>query len=278
MNPALMQREVMKSLGMRLGLPVAGAWLVAGFLNHWWSYAGAGAATAAAAGLSFWAWQRIEKARKVSDILQSVQATDKEGRKAALDKLDANFKKDDTASTFARAQLLMQDDPDAAMAALESIDLTKVMPAEADQARFQRALIHLTRGEIDRARTLVDLIDLTRQEDAKARAMMGAVIAEAWARTGQAKRGIEILDKYNADDQAHAELRPQLWRARAFAAAATSDMKQVRHALRKLSSENPQYLGIFLQKKVHPLLAQEAKIMLMQSGTVQRPKPQYRYR
>jgi hypothetical protein len=274
----MMQSEVMKSLAMRLGLPVAGGWIVAAFLNHWWSYAGAGALTAAAGGLCFWAWQRIEKARKVTDILQSVQASDKEGRKAALDKLDANFKKDDTAASFARAQLLMQDDPDAALAALEAIDLSKVMPAEADQARFQRALIHLTRGEVDRARTLVDLIDLTRQEDAKARAMMGAVVAEAWARTGQAKRGMEILDKYKADDQAYAELRPQLWRARAFAAAATSDMKQVRHALRQLSAENPQYLGIFLQKKVHPLLAQEAKIMLMQSGTVQRPKPQYRYR
>jgi hypothetical protein len=124
----------------------------------------------------------------------------------------------------------------------------------------------------------VDLIDLSRHEDLKSRAVMAAVVAEAWARTGQAKKGMELLDLYKADDPNYAEIKPQLLRARAFAAASLSDMKEVRKVLKKMAAENPQYLGIFVQKKVHPLLMQEAKTMLIQSGAIPRQKPQYRYR
>jgi hypothetical protein len=271
-------KEVLKSLGTRLGLPLAAGWMLAIFVNKWWSYAIVGAVTAAAAGLVVWAWQRLEKTRKVTDILQSVEPTDKEGRKAALEKIDANFKKGDLAATFAKSQLLMQDDPAQALTELESIDLSKVMPAEADQARMQRAIIHLSRGEVDRARVLVDPIDLSRHEDSKVRAMMTAVVAEAWARTGQAKRGMELLDIYKADDASIAEIRPQLWRARAFASAALNDMKAMRFALRRLGGENPQYLMVFMVKRVHPLLQQEAKQMLMASGHIPRQRQQFQRR
>lgn len=267
--------EVMKSLALRLGLPLLGGWLVAAFVNKWWAYLVVGLVTAAAGGLAWWAWRRLDKSRKVAEILQSVEPTDKEGRKAALEKIDANFKKGDVAATFAKAQLLMQDDPMAALAELETIDLTKVLPAEADQARMQRALIHLTTGEVDRARALVDPIDLTRHEDAKVRAMMSAVIGEAWARTGQAKKGLALLDNYKADDEAIADLRPQFWRARAFAAAALNDMKAMRYAVRRLSNENPQYVMIFMAKRVHPLLQQEAKQALSSAGLIPRQKQQF---
>lgn len=268
--------DVLKSLGLRIGLPLLAGWLVAAFVNHWIGYAIAGAVTLAAAGLVGWAYRRLSKTRAVADILGATEVTDKASRQAAIEKLDQQFKKGDLAATFARAQLLMQDDPDKALTELEGIDLSKALPAEADQARFQRALIHLTRGEVDLARQLVDGIDLSRHEDAKARAMMAAVVAEAWGRTGQAKKGMETLDLYNPDDEAYAELRPQLWRARAFVSASLNDMKQVRRALKKLSADNPQYLSIFLAKKVHPLLEREAKQMLMQSGAVPQRRVQYR--
>ena len=275
---AALPRDMLKTLAVRLGLPLLGGWLVAAFVHHWAGYALMGALTLAAAGLVFWAFQRIQKSKRVADILQNLEPTDKAGRKAALEKLDQNFKKGDLAATFAKAQLLMQDDPDKALAELEALDLEKMLPAEADQVRFQRALIHLTRGEADRARRLVDPIDLTRHEDGKGRALMGAVVAEAWARTGQARRGMEILDRWNPDDPALAEISVQLWRARAFTAAALNDMKQVRRALRKLASANPQYLSLFLVKKVHPLLAQEAKQLYLQSGAAPPRRMQYQRR
>lgn len=278
-DAAAMQRDMMKNLALRLGLPIAGVWLFAAFFNKPWAYILAGVLTAAAGGLMAWGWNRVNRSRKVADILQSVDATSKEGRQQALEKLAAaDLGKDDVGATLARAQLTMQDDPDKAMTELESIDLAKILPAEADQVRFQRAMLHLHRGETERARALVDPIDLKRHQDAKQRALMAAVVGEAWARTGQAKKGMELLDLYKADDPELAEIKPQIWRARAFAAAALNDMKAMKHALRTLASENPQYLGVFVQKKIHPLLMQEAKAILMKSGAIAVPKQRVRYR
>lgn len=274
-----MQREIVKSLATRLGLPLIGVWLFAAFFNRWWGYALAAVLTGLAGGVVFWGWRRTEKTRKVADILQSVDPSSKEGRQAALSQLSAAEVGDDNvAATLARAQLTMQDDPDKALTELESIDLAKVLPGEADQVRFQRALIHLMRGEVDRARALVDPIDLTRQQDQKGRALMAAVIAEAWARTGQAKKGMELLANYKADDPELADLKLQILRAQAFGAVALNNMKEVRKVLRQMADENPQTMGIFMQKKIHPLLAQEAKTVLMKSGAMPRQKPQYRYR
>ena len=68
-----------------------------------------------------------------------------------------------------------------------------------------------------------------------------------------------------------AEMRIQMWRARAFAAAGAGDMKGAGRALRKLAEMSPQLLGMFVgAKRVHPMLQQEAKQLLMRSGAVQR--------
>jgi hypothetical protein len=129
-------------------------------------------------------------------------------------------------------------------------------------------MIHLLLGEVDRARTLVDAIELSRHDNIKSRANLGSVIAETWARTGQAKRACDTLDLFDPEVDDLEELRPQLYRARAFAAAATNDGKRMKLALRKLKAINPQLLGGFVQKKVHPVLEREARQMLMSSGAV----------
>jgi hypothetical protein len=62
-----------------------------------------------------------------------------------------------------------------------------------------------------------------------------------------------------------------MWRARAFAYAATNDMKGAGRALRKLADMNPHLLGMFVgQKKIHPLLEREAKQIVMKLGVVPR--------
>jgi hypothetical protein len=262
--------ELFKTLGLRLGLPIAAIWIVLIWVNHWAGYLIGGALTAAAFGFAYWIWRRLQGTRQVANILQMAQGSDKEGRKAALDQLDASFKKDDVAAALARAQLLIQDDPDRALEVLQSVDLSKALPAEADQVRVQRAMLHLVRGEVDRARPLADAVELTRTEDANARAALAAVIGEAWARSGQAKKALTTLEVFNADDEALGDVRWQLWRARAFAHASTNDPKLMRRALKKLAAQNPQFLAGFLGKKVHPLLEREARQMLMQSGAVPR--------
>lgn len=271
--------ENRKQLAMRLGIPMAVGWIIAIAIPGWLPKALAAVITAVAAGLVWWAIRYAKKAKAVAQIVQSAPQT-KEGRKEALEKLESQFKKDDVAATFAKAQLQMQEDPKAALKTLETIDLKKVMAPVADEARAQRAMIHLVLGEIDDAKILVDPIDLARHKEPRTRATLTAIIGEAWARSGQAKRAVELLDKLDDKDPAFAEIQPQLLRARAFAQAWSNDTKQMRATLRRLSALNVQYLMGFITKKknpmgvaprgVHPLLEKEAFDMLMKSGAIPR--------
>jgi hypothetical protein len=188
-----------------------------------------------------------------------------------LKKLETDFKKGDVQATIARAQLEMQEDPRKALATLESVDLGRQIAPVADQVRCTRATIHLQLGELQEARALVDKIELGKQQEAKTRAMFAAVAGEAWGRTGQAKKGVELLELFNPDDPDYAEMRVQMWRARAFASAGAGDMKGASRALKKLAEMSPQLLGMFVAaKKVHPMLQQEAKQLFMRSGAAPR--------
>jgi hypothetical protein len=222
--------------------------------------------TGVAAAMLVWTLRQAKTARGVASILSGVE-TD-EDRKAALEKLSTDFKKGDTAAVFARAQLELQEDPKKALATLESIDLTKVMAPVADEARGQRAMIHLTQGEVGPARQLADNIDLSRHQDARTRAMLASVVAEAWARSGDAKKASETLALYDPEDATYEQIKPQLYRALAYAAAHESDISGIRKALRKLIGIDVRLLGGFMMKKTHPLLQKEAKKMLEQSGQV----------
>jgi hypothetical protein len=256
----------MKGLGLRVGLPVLGVWIVAVLIGRTWAFIGAAVITLGAAGLVTWALRFASKTRAVANLVQGADTP--EARKQALSKLDADFKKGDTAAIFARAQLQLHDDPRVALATLEQVDLGKVMAPIADEARAQRAMIHLMLGEPERARQLVDAIDLSRHQQPKTRATLVTVIGEAWARTGQGKKALDTLSVFDPEDAEFGDLKAQLYRAFAFAYAATNDTKGIRRALRKMLEINPQLLGGFLMKKVHPLLKREAEEILRRSGAV----------
>jgi hypothetical protein len=279
-NPALadpLSPERVKSVLLRLGIPLLVIWLIgamiAGFsLSPVIRTVALGipaALTLAAIGLMIWVVRQARKAQGVAGILSRAVET-KESRQAALAELDSKYKSDDPTAVFARAQLLLQEDPRKALAALESINLSKVMASVADEARGQRAMIHLMLGEVAPARDLVDGIQLSRHQDARSRSMLAAVVAEAWARSGQAKRAVDTLSVINADDPELQQLRPQIWRAQAYAFAHSEDMKGATRALRKLAGQDARLLGGFMAKKTHPLLQREARKLLEQSGAVQR--------
>lgn len=263
----------LRALVTRLGLIVVGVWVllgsIAAFVSSPWNKIVLGLAlvlTGVAVAMLVWTLRQAKTARGVASILSGVE-TD-EDRKAALEKLSTDFKKGDTAAVFARAQLELQEDPKKALATLESIDLTKVMAPVADEARGQRAMIHLTQGEVGPARQLADNIDLSRHQDARTRAMLASVVAEAWARSGDAKKANETLALYDPEDATYEQIKPQLYRALAYAAAHESDIAGIRKALRKLINIDVRLLGGFMMKKTHPLLQKEAKKMLEQSGQV----------
>ncbi len=274
--PDPLGRDALKKLLTRLAIPLVGAWLLGGLIAG--VSQGSTAKTVALAvpavvtlvlvGIVIWALRQAKKARGVASILSRVESA--EDRKAALEELGKNYKKKDPAAIFAKAQLELQDEPKKALETLEQINLGKVMAPVADEARAQRGMIHLMIGEVDAARRLADGIDLKRHNEPKARAMMAAVIAESWARTGQAKRGLETIEVFDPEDAEYAALKPQLWRAYAFAYAYASNTKGMRRALRKLLEQDARLLGGFLGKRSHPLLKKEAKKLLEQSGQMPR--------
>jgi hypothetical protein len=131
-------------------------------------------------------------------------------------------------------------------------------------------MIHLMLGEASKARDLADGIDLTRHQDPKSRAMMGAVIAEAWARTGQVKKAQTTIEMFNPEEETFEQLRPQLYRARAYVYAYSNNPKALKKALRKIADIDPRMLGGFVVKRAHPLLQKEVRVLLEQSGVMQR--------
>lgn len=266
-----------RQLALRLGIPALIGWVIAFIIPGWIPKAVVGALTIALIAVVVYVLRRVRRAQRVVDIVK--QADSPEARKEAIQKLDSDFKKDDAEAVFAKAQLQMQDDPRQALRTLETIKLDRVMPPEADQARVQRAMIHLMLGETENARELVDKVNIEQHKDAKTRASIVAIIAEAWARSGQAKKAIELLDTLKVDKDVD-DIKPQLLRSRAFAYAWANQTKPMKQTLKELMGLNPQFLSGFITKKkhpmgvaprgVHPILEKEAFDMLMRSGSVQR--------
>jgi tetratricopeptide (TPR) repeat protein len=269
--------QLRKSL-LRVGLILAVVWAVALVFTRWSKIPliVAGALTLLAIGLAFWVVRYVNKSRELGALLRAA-GQNEDGRKDALRRLETDFKKGDVQAVLARAQLEMHDDAHKALATLESVDLGKQLGPVADQVRCTRATIHLQLGQLQEARALVDKLEFGKQQEPKTRAMFAAVVGEAWGRTGQGKKAVEILEVFNPEEPGYSEMRVQMWRARAFAYAGAGDMKGASRALRKLADMNPQLLGMFVgARKVHPLLQQEAKQLLLRSGAV--PKRMVRER
>lgn len=258
----------LKKIVVRFGLILAVLWAVALIIPSAIPKIGMLVVTLVAAGAMFWFSRFTKKTEALGALVRSAD-TD-EGRKEAIEKLSRDFKKGDTQATIARAQLEMQDDPRKALETLQTINLDKVLGPVADQVRALRAMLHLSLGETAEARELADKLDLGKQQDAKTRAMFATVAGEAWARTGNAKKAVETLELFNPEDPEFSESRTQMYRARAFAYAAVNDNKAMSRALKKLSDVSPHLLGMFVGKKIHPLLEREAKQILMRSGAVPR--------
>jgi len=269
-------KDQMRGLLLRLGLPLLAVWLLCGLVaSVVYSttvkailIAVPAALTLLAFGLVVWVMRQTRKARGVASILQNVETQD--DRKAALTELGASYKKNDPAAVFATAQLELQEDPKKALATLERLDLGKLMGPVADEARAQRAMIHLMLGEVSPARQLVDGIDLSRHQEPRSRAMLAAVSSEAWARSGVPKKALETLGLFDPEESTFEELRPQLYRAQAYAYAHGGDIKGMRRALKRLLALDVRLLMGFLVKRTHPLLQKEAKKLVEQSGAVPR--------
>ncbi len=260
----------LKKIFLRVGAVAAVVWVIALIVPGWIAKAVALTVTLLGVGAMVWLTRYVNKTQALGAILK--EADSEEGRKRALERLDTEFKKGDSQAVIAKAQLQMQEDPRAALATLESVNLDKELAPVAGQIRAMRAMLHLTLGETAEARSLADKLELGKQQEPKSRVLFATVASEAWARSGQGQKAVDTMDLFNPEAPEHAEMRAQMWRARAYAYAAVNDTKAMSRALKKLADINPHLLGMFLppQKKVHPLLEREAKQLVSRLGIVQR--------
>lgn len=211
--------------------------------------------------------RNLAKSEELGAMVASGAELSDAERAERIAKLDERVGKGEAAAIIAKAQLQMQDEPKAALATLEQVNLEKAQKPIAMQVRAMRAMIHLNLGEVNAARELADQIDLSKSPDLKLRANLAGVVAEAWARSGNPIEANELLDKYDINDKEFEELKVQLIRARVFSTVHANDLKGMRRALKQMEEISPQLMALFVgQKRIHPLLQQEAKKKLEKSG------------
>lgn len=235
-------------------------------------YVAAGLTVAVGAG-AFFIKRNFDKSQEMGALLGE-ELSDEE-RAARIAKLDSKVDKGDAAAIMTKAQLQMQSAPREALETLEKVNLEKANKLIATQIRGMRAMIHLNLGELKAAREIADAVDLTKTPDPKSRGNVAAIVAEAWARSGNPIEAMELLEKYDPDAKDFEDIRVQLLRARAFACAHKKDLNGMRRALKLLSEISPQLLALFVgQKRIHPLLEKEAKKKLEKSGLIPRQRVQ----
>jgi hypothetical protein len=262
-----------KAILVRVGSVAAVLWVIAFIVPGTagtWLKGGVGVLTILAAGALVWFKRYLTRTQQLGAILQN--AASGAEKEAAIKQIEQQFGTSDAQAAMAKAQLELQlNQVDAALATLSAIDLSRQMVPIADQVRAMRATIHLSRGEVKEARPLVDAFELGKQQDNKTRAMLVAVAAEAWARTGMAQKASDQLSLFNPEDPEYADLRVQMLRARAHVCIHRDDVRGAQNALQALAATNPFLMGMFAgQKHVHPLLEREARKLAEKAGAVQR--------
>ena len=219
-----------------------------------------GALTLAAAGVMLWGWRQVRRHRKLADLLQGA-ADSPEKRRQALAALAADPKANELTNVVARAQLLASDEPAAALALLEPIDIKSVPAAMQDDVALLKSQLLLSFGRAKQARPLVDRINVDSPQRQEVRPLMAAIVAETWARTGSPADANALLDTVDPTEAADDNVRAQLVVARVFARFAAGKKGAARTALKQLAAIDPNLLGrvVAPQFKVHPGLQRLAR-------------------
>jgi tetratricopeptide (TPR) repeat protein len=229
-----------------------------------------------ALGFLIWVWRLTRKSADIAAILKG--ATDKESRLAALEQLRARQTPGgkDALNAIAQAQLVAQENPGEAIAILEAIDLNKAPAMVQDDVRANLAMFYLMQGRARDARELADEIRLDRQPQARAKAMYAAVVAESFARTGNADEARKLIETYDPSDKEFGQVSGMLLRAQVYTFTATKKRGRAREAMEQLLEVDPNMVAAFVQKGQRPELTRLAKQVLAGAGAL--PKPKMRMR
>ena len=242
-------------------------WVTAFMAVPWVSYFGVGLValiTVAAIGFGIYIWRLTSRQRSILQIMKS--ATDPEGRKKALEELGSGGSDSDAMRSLAKAQLLAATDPADAQRVLEGIDIKKAPMVVQDEVRAQLAMMYLRNARVREARALADEMRLDRQPQPKAKAFYAAIMAESFARTKKADEAKKLLDTYDANDAAYAEVRALLLRAQVFTCFELKKRGLAKKAMDTLAEVEPGMVAAFTLKGTPPEIIQLARQTLAQAG------------
>ncbi len=235
-----------------------------------WTVVGIVAAlTVAAIGFGIYVWRLTKKSAGIVDIL--AQATDEEGRKRAIEQLEA-ADSSDAMNALARAQLVARDNPNEAMQILEEIDVDKAPAVVQDDVRANLGFLYLMNNRAKDARKLADDLRLDRQPNPRAKAMYAAVSAEAFARTGKSDEALKLIETYDASDPEYGEVAGMLYRAQVYTYLKVKKKGLAQRAMKDLAKVDPNLLAPFLGKGARPELSKMARKALQGMGLAPKPK------
>jgi hypothetical protein len=276
---SLERPEVRWKIVLQVALGFAVVWALAIGLMPWTGYWGIGAAavlTLVALGFAFYLWRLTRKSQAIVDILKT--ATDREGRKAALEELEKKGKGGDAMAALAQAQLVAQESPAEAMKILEALDMKKVPALMQNDVRANLALLYLMNNRTRDARALADEIKLDAQAQAKQRAMYAAVVAESQARTGKPEEAKTLLEAYDPSDPTLGEISAMLLRAQVYAFMGVKKRGLAKQSMQKLAEVEPNLVAQFAMKGGNPELAKMAREIIQGLGIVPKQKVRMRMR
>lgn len=221
-----------------------------------------GVLTALVAFVLAWAFRAIRKQQGMIKLLQG--ATNADARRAALARLSEGKDAGSPTNLFARAQLLASDDPKAALALLEPVELRTFPPAMQDDVALLKMQLLLGFGRTADARKCADSMNLDNPTRKEVRALSASIVAEAWARTGKSKDALALLETIEVPKQNAEQIRVQMRVARTFAKFAGGSRQAARNELSALANEDVNLLSRFLapQFRVHPELQKLARSVL----------------
>ncbi|MCA9533389.1 MAG: hypothetical protein KC593_06920 [Myxococcales bacterium] len=279
-NEALRQVERPRANWRVIGMILLGfgvLWLLAFMAMPMMGYVGiavVGVLTAAAIGFGLYIWQMTRKSSAIVDIMKG--ATDAEGRANALAALAAQSPEGkDAMNVLAQAQLLAQDDPQAAIAKLEGIDIEKAPAILRNDIRAQLALMYLLTNKPKNALDLARDIKPEAQPQAKQKALYAAVRAESFARNGRPEDARSALEGLNEADPELAEVRPLVLRAQIYTFFGLKKRGLAAEAMARLVQVEPNIV-MAMATKGHPEMKQLAISTLQRAGVV--PKQRVRMR
>jgi hypothetical protein len=209
-----------------------------------------------------WAFRAIRKQQRMIKLLQG--ATSADARREALARLSEGKDAGSPPNLFARAQLLASDDPKAALAMLEPLELKTFPPAMQDDVALLKMQLLLGFGRTADARKCADSMNLDNPARKEVRALSASIVAEAWARTGKSKDALALLESIEVPKQNADQIRVQMRVARTFAKFAGGSRQAARNELAALANEDVNLLSRFLapQFRVHPELQKLARSVL----------------